>query len=77
VLQGGSDVAAENRSLAKFELTDIPPAPKGVPQIEVAFEIDFRGITNVEAHNLTTGRRQDIVIHPSAGADGPRPRSTR
>ena len=76
VLQGGSDIAAENRSLAKFELTGIPPAPRGVPQIEVTFEIDVCGITSVEAHDLTTGKRQNILIHPLAGRETPRPRSS-
>ena len=65
VLQGASDVAAHNRSLAKFELTGIPPAPKGVPQIEVTFEIDVNGILSVNAEDRTTGRSQNIVVDPS------------
>ena len=67
VLQGESDMAAYNKSLAKFELTSIPPAPKGVPQVEVGFEIDVNGIVSVEATDQATGRRQAMVIHPSGG----------
>jgi molecular chaperone DnaK len=67
VLQGESDMAAYNKSLAKFELTNIPPAPKGVPQIEVTFEIDVNGIVSVGAQDQATGRSQNMVIHPSGG----------
>jgi molecular chaperone DnaK len=67
VLQGESDMAAYNKSLAKFELTNIPPAPKGVPQIEVSFEIDVNGIVSVGATDQATGRSQNMVIHPSGG----------
>jgi len=67
VLQGESDMAAYNKSLAKFELTNIPPAPKGVPQIGVTFEIDVNGIVSVAAQDQATGRSQSIVIHPSGG----------
>jgi molecular chaperone DnaK len=67
ILQGESDMAAYNKSLAKFELTNIPPAPKGVPQIEVTFEIDVNGITSVSALDQATGRSQSVVIHPSGG----------
>ncbi len=67
VLQGESDMAAYNKSLAKFELTSIPPAPKGVPQIEVSFEIDVNGIVSVAAQDQATGRSQAMVIHPSGG----------
>jgi molecular chaperone DnaK len=67
VLQGESDMAAYNKSLAKFELTNIPPAPKGVPQIEVTFEIDVNGIVSVAALDQATGRSQSVVIHPSGG----------
>jgi molecular chaperone DnaK len=67
VLQGESDMAAYNKSLAKFELTNIPAAPKGVPQIEVTFEIDVNGIVSVGAQDHATGRSQSIVIHPSGG----------
>ena len=67
VLQGESDMSAYNKSLGKFELTNIPPAPKGVPQIEVTFEIDVNGIVSVSAQDVATGRSQSIVIHPSGG----------
>jgi molecular chaperone DnaK len=67
VLQGESDMAAYNKSLAKFELTSIPPSPKGVPQIEVTFEIDVNGIVSVSAQDQATGRSQSMVIHPSGG----------
>jgi molecular chaperone DnaK len=67
VLQGESDMAAYNKSLAKFELTNIPPAPKGVPQIEVGFEIDVNGIVSVSAQDQATGRSQSMTIHPSGG----------
>jgi molecular chaperone DnaK len=67
VLQGESDMAAYNKSLAKFELTNIPPTPKGVPQIEVSFEIDVNGIVSVSAQDQATGRSQSVVIHPSGG----------
>ncbi len=66
-LQGESDMSAYNKSLAKFELTEIPPAPKGVPQIEVTFEIDVNGIVSVSALDQATGRSQSMVIHPSGG----------
>jgi molecular chaperone DnaK len=67
VLQGESDMAAYNKSLAKFELTNIPPAPRGVPQIEVTFEIDVNGIVSVGAQDQATGRSQSMTIHPSGG----------
>ncbi|HYN04410.1 MAG TPA: molecular chaperone DnaK [Vicinamibacteria bacterium] len=67
VLQGESDMAAYNKSLHKFELTSIPPAPKGVPQVEVTFEIDVNGIVTVSAQDQATGRSQSMVIHPSGG----------
>jgi molecular chaperone DnaK len=67
VLQGESDMAAYNKSLAKFELTSIPPAPKGVPQIEVTFEIDVNGTYQVSALDQATGRAQGMAIHPSGG----------
>jgi molecular chaperone DnaK len=67
ILQGESDMAAYNKSLAKFELTNIPPAPKGVPQIEVSFEIDVNGIVSVGALDQATGRSQSIMLHPSGG----------
>jgi len=67
VLQGESDMSAYNKSLAKFELTSIPPAPKGVPQVEVSFEIDVNGIVSVSAQDQATGRHQSMTIHPSGG----------
>ncbi|HSB61099.1 MAG TPA: molecular chaperone DnaK [Vicinamibacteria bacterium] len=67
VLQGESDMAAYNKSLAKFELTNIPSAPRGVPQVEVSFEIDVNGIVSVGAQDQATGRSQSMVIHPSGG----------
>jgi molecular chaperone DnaK len=67
VLQGESHKAAHNKSLQKFELTNIPLAPRGVPQIEVGFEIDVDGIVSVEATDQATGRRRAITIHPSGG----------
>ena len=67
VLQGESDLAAYNTSLAKFELTSIPHAPKGVPQIAVTFEIDVDGIVTVGAQDQATGRAQNMIIHPSGG----------
>ncbi|HEX9092645.1 MAG TPA: Hsp70 family protein, partial [Coriobacteriia bacterium] len=67
VLQGESDMAAYNKSLAKFELTNIPPAPRGVPQIEVMFDIDVNGIVSVTAQDQATARTQSMVIHPSGG----------
>src|SRR5512143_1226364 len=67
ILQGESDMAAYNKSLHKFELTSIPPAPRGVPQIEVSFEIDVNGIVQVTAQDQATGRSQSMVIHPSGG----------
>jgi molecular chaperone DnaK len=67
VLQGESDMAAYNKSLAKFELTSIPPAEKGLPQIEVRFELDVNGIVSVGAQDQATGRSQNMTIHPSGG----------
>lgn len=67
VLQGESDMAAYNKSLAKFELTNIPPAPRGVPQVEVTFEIDVNGVYNTKAQDQATGREQSMTIHPSGG----------
>jgi molecular chaperone DnaK len=67
VLQGESDMSAYNKSLAKFEVANIPQAPKGVPQLEVTFEIDVNGIVSVSAQDQATGRSQSMVIHPSGG----------
>ncbi|MFQ5702072.1 MAG: molecular chaperone DnaK [Acidobacteriota bacterium] len=66
-MQGERQIAAYNKSLGKFELVGIPPAPKGVPQIEVTFEIDSNGIVNVSARDQSTGRGQRIVVTPSGG----------
>jgi len=62
VLQGEGEMAARNKSLGKFQLTDIPPAPRGVPQIEVAFDIDANGIVNVSAKDLGTSKEQSMTI---------------
>ncbi|HEX4377262.1 MAG TPA: molecular chaperone DnaK [Steroidobacteraceae bacterium] len=67
VLQGERDRAADNKSLGKFDLSDIPPAPRGTPQIEVAFDIDANGILNVSAKDKATGKEQKIVIRASSG----------
>jgi molecular chaperone DnaK len=67
VLQGERDFARDNRTLGRFQMTDIPPAPRGIPQIEVAFDIDANGILNVSAKDLGTGRQQSIAIKSSSG----------
>ena len=67
VLQGEREMAADNRSLARFELTGIPPAPRGVPKIQVTFKIDANGIVSVEAKDLGTGRGQTIAVTPASG----------
>jgi len=67
VLQGEREVASANKSLGRFDLSDIPPAPRGVPQIEVAFDIDANGILNVSAKDKATGKKQSIVIKASSG----------
>jgi molecular chaperone DnaK len=67
VLQGEREMAADNKTLAKFELVGIPPAPRGVPQIEVAFDIDANGIVHVSAKDLGTGNEQKITITASSG----------
>ena len=67
VLQGERQRASDNKSLGRFDLTDIPPAPRGVPQIEVTFDIDANGILNVSAKDKATGREQKIVIKASSG----------
>ena len=84
VLQGEREMAAYNKTLGKFQLMGIPPAPRGIPQIEVAFDIDANGITHVSAKDLATGNEQKIVIKSSSGsgrrrgqADGARRRVAR
>ena len=67
VLQGEREMASANKSLGRFDLTDIPPAPRGVPQIEVSFDIDANGILNVSARDKATGKKQSIVIKASSG----------
>jgi molecular chaperone DnaK len=67
VLQGERKMAVDNRSLARFELTGIPPAPRGVPKIQVAFQIDADGLVNVEAKDLGTGKAQTVKVRPTSG----------
>jgi len=67
VLQGERERAGDNKSLGKFDLSDIPPAPRGMPQIEVSFDIDANGILNVSAKDKATGKEQKIVIKASSG----------
>jgi molecular chaperone DnaK len=67
VLQGERERAADNKSLGKFDLSDIPPAPRGMPQVEVSFDIDANGILNVSAKDKATGKEQRIVIKASSG----------
>jgi molecular chaperone DnaK len=67
VLQGERERASDNKSLGKFDLSDIPPAPRGMPQVEVSFDIDANGILNVSAKDKATGKEQKIVIKASSG----------
>ena len=67
VLQGEREMAADNKSLAQFELSPIPPAPRGVPEIEVTFDIDANGIVNVLAKDLGTGKEQNVQVVASSG----------
>jgi molecular chaperone DnaK len=67
VLQGEREMAAHNKSLGRFDLIGIPPSPKGVPQIEVTFDIDSNGIVHVSARDQATGSEQRIVVSPSSG----------
>jgi molecular chaperone DnaK len=67
VLQGERDRAADNKSLGKFDLTDIPAAPRGMPQVEVSFDIDANGILNVSAKDKATGKEQKIIVKASSG----------
>ena len=67
VHQGERDMAADNKILGQFQLVGIPPAPRGVPQVEVTFDIDANGIVNVHARDKGTGKEQQIVIQSSGG----------
>jgi molecular chaperone DnaK len=67
VLQGEREMAVDNRSLSRFELTKIPPAPRGVPKIQVSFRIDANGILSVEAKDLGTGRTQSVTVKSTSG----------
>ena len=67
ILQGEREVAEGNRSLGKFELVGIPPNPRGVPQIDVSFEVDANGIVSVSAQDKSTGREQQMRITPTSG----------
>ena len=67
VLQGERKMAGDNRSLARFELTGIPPAPRGVPKIQVTFQLDANGVVHIEAKDLGTGRAQAMTATPTSG----------
>jgi len=67
VVQGERKQASENKSLGRFDLSDIPPSPRGMPQIEVSFDLDANGILNVSAKDKATGKEQSIVIKASSG----------
>ncbi len=67
VLQGERKMAGDNRSLARFELTGIPPAPRGVPKIQVTFKIDANGVVSIDARDLGTGKSQTIEVTPTSG----------
>src|SRR5262249_48992995 len=67
VLQGERPLARDNRTLGRFQLIGLPPAPRGVPQVEVAFDIDANGIVNVTAKDVATGKEQKITISGSSG----------
>ncbi len=67
VLQGERKMAGDNRSLARFELTGIPPAPRGVPKIQVRFQLDANGVVHIEAKDLGTGRAQAMTVTPTSG----------
>jgi molecular chaperone DnaK len=67
VLQGERDMAIDNRTLGRFDLVGIPPAPRGIPQIEVTFDIDANGIVHVSAKDMGTGKEQSIKIQASSG----------
>ncbi len=70
VLQGEREVASGNKSLGRFDLADLPPAPRGIPQVEVSFDIDANGILNVSAKDKATGKEQSIVVTASSGLSG-------
>ena len=67
VLQGERKMSADNRSLARFELTGIPPAPRGVPKIQVTFKIDANGVVSIDAKDLGTGKAQQVKVTPTSG----------
>ncbi|MBN1611788.1 MAG: molecular chaperone DnaK [Polyangiaceae bacterium] len=67
VLQGEREMSSDNRSLARFELTGLPPAPRGVPKIQVTFRVDSNGILSVQATDLGTGRSQSVSVSPTSG----------
>jgi len=67
VLQGEREMASANKSLGRFDLADIPPSPRGMPQIEVTLDLDANGILNVSAKDKATGKQQSIVIKASSG----------
>ena len=67
MLQGERQMARDNRTLGRFQLVGLPPAPRGVPQIEVTFDIDANGIVNVAAKDVATGKEQKIVISGASG----------
>ena len=67
VLQGEREMSSDNKTIGRFELVGIPPAPRGVPQVEVTFDIDANGILNVSAKDLATGKEQSIRIQASSG----------
>jgi molecular chaperone DnaK len=69
VLQGEREIASKNRTIGRFDLVGIPPAPRGIPQIEVTFDIDANGIMHVSAKDLGTGKEQKIRIESSSGLD--------
>jgi molecular chaperone DnaK len=69
VLQGEREMAADNKSIGRFQLTGIPPAPRGIPQIEVTFDINADGILNVTAKDKATSKEQKIIIQPTSGLD--------
>src|SRR5438270_8826638 len=67
VMQGERPLARDNRTLGRFHLVGLPPAPRGVPQVEVAFDIDANGIVNVSAKDIATGKEQKITVSGASG----------